>query len=103
MSFSSRNQIMSLYVLNNCLASFNTMVDIKLKQWAEEQLPKKSIDIGWVVLKNMFKTMFKENQKVQATDEILDSLKVAVIDEALARHSWEDKVKLYFLCVFCHC
>lgn len=75
------------------------MVDIKLKQWAEEQLPKKSINIGWVVLKDMFKTMFKKNQKLQASDEILDTLKMAVIDEALARHSWEDKVK-YFYYVF---
>lgn len=76
------------------------MVDIKLKQWAEEQLPKKSISVGWAVLKDMFKMMFNENQKVQtATDDILDSLKMAVIDEALARHSWEDKVKLYLYLV----
>lgn len=68
------------------------MVDIKLKQWAEEQLPRKSINIGWIVLKDMFSTMFKENQKLQASDEILENLKMAVIDEALARHSWEDKV-----------
>lgn len=72
------------------------MVDIKLKQWAEEQLPRKSINIGWVVLKDMFKTMFKENQKIQASDEILESLKLAVIDEALMRHSWEDKVIYYY-------
>ncbi|XP_050426803.1 dynamin-like 120 kDa protein, mitochondrial isoform X2 [Adelges cooleyi] len=75
----------------NSTASFNTMVDIKLKQWAEEMLPRKSINIGWTVLKNMFKVMFEENQKVQATDEILETLKMAVIDEALTRHSWEDK------------
>ncbi|KAF0756855.1 dynamin-like 120 kDa protein, mitochondrial isoform X1 [Aphis craccivora] len=77
----------------NSTASFNTMVDIKLKQWAEEQLPRKSINIGWVVLKDMFKTMFEENQnqKLQASDEILETLKTAVIDEALTRHSWEDK------------
>lgn len=68
------------------------MVDIKLKQWAEEQLPKKSINIGWVVLKDMFKTMFEENQKLQNSDNILDTLKMTVIDEALLRHSWEDKV-----------
>lgn len=79
------------------LASFNTMVDIKLKQWAEEQLPRKSINIGWNVLKSMFKTMFKENQKNQASDEILDTLKIAVIDEALERHVWEDKVKYLYL------
>ncbi|XP_015376444.1 PREDICTED: dynamin-like 120 kDa protein, mitochondrial isoform X2 [Diuraphis noxia] len=79
----------------NSTASFNTMVDIKLKQWAEEQLPRKSINIGWVVLKDMFKTLFEENQnqnqKLQASDEILETLKIAVIDEALKRHSWEDK------------
>lgn len=79
------------------------MVDIKLKQWAEEQLPKKSIVVGWAVLKDMFKMLFNENQKVQtATDDILDSLKMAVIDEALARHSWEDKVKLYLYLAHCY-
>lgn len=72
------------------------MVDIKLKQWAEEQLPRKSINIGWIVLKDMFKTMFEENQKLQASDEILDTLKTAVIDEALMRHSWEDKVNYFY-------
>ncbi|VVC43328.1 Hypothetical protein CINCED_3A022888 [Cinara cedri] len=75
----------------NSTASFNTMVDIKLKQWAEEQLPRKSINIGWSVLKNMFRTMFKENQKLKASDEILETLKMAVIDEALEKHAWEDK------------
>lgn len=72
------------------------MVDIKLKQWAEEQLPRKSINIGWSVLKSMFKTMFKENQKNQASDEILETLKMAVIDEALERHIWEEKVKIFY-------
>jgi optic atrophy protein 1 len=66
------------------------MVDIKLKQWAEEQLPKKSINIGWTVLKDMFKRMLEENQN--SSDNILDTLKMAVIDEALERHSWDDKV-----------
>ncbi|XP_050060305.1 dynamin-like 120 kDa protein, mitochondrial isoform X2 [Aphis gossypii] len=77
----------------NSTASFNTVVDIKLKQFAEEQLPRKSINIGWIVLKDMFKTMFEknQNQKLQASDEILENLKTAVIDEALTRHSWEDK------------
>ncbi|XP_025415511.1 dynamin-like 120 kDa protein, mitochondrial isoform X2 [Sipha flava] len=73
----------------NSSASFNTMVDIKLKQWAEEQLPKKSINIGWTVLKDMFKRMLEENQN--SSDNILDTLKMAVIDEALERHSWDDK------------
>jgi len=81
-------------ILCYCIANFNTVVDIKLKQWAEEQLPRKSINIDWVVLKEMFKTMFEgnQNQKLQASDEILETLKTAVIDEALTRHLWEHKV-----------
>lgn len=71
------------------------MVDIKLKQWAEEMFPRKSVNIAWTVLKQMFRVIF-ENQKVQDADEILDKLKMAVIDEALSRHAWEDKVCAYF-------
>lgn len=76
------------------------MVDIKLKQWADEQLPRKSINIGWTVLKDMFKTMFEENQK--SSDDILDTLKIAVIDEAIQRHSWEDKVVINNIFVLIH-
>lgn len=28
------------------LGSFNTTVDIKLKQWAEKQLPQKCVDVN---------------------------------------------------------
>ncbi|XP_050527682.1 dynamin-like 120 kDa protein, mitochondrial isoform X2 [Daktulosphaira vitifoliae] len=84
--------LQAMYEANktNNQASFNTVVDIKLKQWAEEMFPRKSVNIAWTVLKQMFRVIF-ENQKVQAADEILDKLKMAVIDDALSRHAWEDK------------
>ena len=35
---------------HNRSGTFNTTIDIKLKQWAENQLPIKSVEIGWETL-----------------------------------------------------
>ena len=36
---------------HNRTGTFNTTVDIKLKQWTETQLPVKSVEVGWETLK----------------------------------------------------
>ncbi|XP_030373365.1 dynamin-like 120 kDa protein, mitochondrial isoform X2 [Scaptodrosophila lebanonensis] len=71
--------------------SFNTMVDIKLRQWAEQALPAKSVEAGWEALQQEFITLMEKAKKSQDHDGIFDSLKAAVVDEAIRRHSWEDK------------
>lgn len=71
--------------------SFNTMVDIKLRQWAEEVLPAKSVEAGWETLQLEFSDLVEKSKKSQDHDDIFDNLKSAVIDEAIKRHSWEDK------------
>lgn len=71
--------------------SFNTMVDIKLRQWAEEVLPSKSVEAGWETLQDEFNDLFEKAKKSADHDDIFDNLKSAVIDEAIKRHSWEDK------------
>jgi optic atrophy protein 1 len=71
--------------------SFNTMVDIKLRQWAEEVLPSKSVESGWETLQEEFATLIEKAKKNPDHDDIFDNLKSAVIDEAMRRHSWEDK------------
>jgi optic atrophy protein 1 len=67
------------------------MVDIKLRQWAEQALPAKSVESGWEGLQHEFKNLMEKARKSTDHDDIFDNLKTAVIDEAMRRHSWEDK------------
>ncbi|KFB35872.1 dynamin [Anopheles sinensis] len=71
--------------------SFNTMVDIKLRQWAEQALPAKSVEAGWEALQEEFQHLMEVARKTPDHDDLYDNLKSAVIDEAIRRHSWEDK------------
>lgn len=74
--------------------TFNTTVDIKLKQWAEQQLPQKSVESGWEGLQTEFQHFMERAKNRPDHDDIFDNLKTAVVDEAMRRHSWEDKVSL---------
>lgn len=67
------------------------MIDIKLKQWADEVLPSKSVEVGWETLQEEFLDLMDKARKSPDHDDIFDNLKSAVIDEAIKRHSWEDK------------
>uniref|UniRef100_A0A182WFQ7 Dynamin-like GTPase OPA1, mitochondrial n=1 Tax=Anopheles minimus TaxID=112268 RepID=A0A182WFQ7_9DIPT len=71
--------------------SFNTMVDIKLRQWAEQALPAKSVEAGWEALQKEFQHLMEVARRTPDHDDLYDNLKSAVIDEAIRRHSWEDK------------
>ncbi|XP_055916150.1 dynamin-like 120 kDa protein, mitochondrial isoform X2 [Eupeodes corollae] len=71
--------------------SFNTMVDIKLRQWAEQALPAKSVEAGWETLQKEFTDLIEKAKKSPDHDDIFDNLKTAVVDESIRRHSWEDK------------
>nr|CAD7587495.1 unnamed protein product [Timema genevievae] len=72
-------------------SNFNTAVDIKLKQWAEQQLPQKSVEAGWEALQDEFQNFMERAKQSKDHDNIFDNLKTAVVDEAMKRHSWEDK------------
>jgi hypothetical protein len=71
--------------------TFNTTVDIKLKQWAEAQLGLKCVEVGWETLKDQFMNLMDKSKKSKDHDDIFDNLKSNVIDEAMHRHLWEDK------------
>ena len=67
------------------------MVDIKLRHWAEQGLPAKSVESGWEALQQEFQHLMEIARKTPDHDDLFDNLKSAVIDEAIRRHSWEDK------------
>merc|ERR1719273_881418 len=76
---------------HNRTGTFNTTVDIKLKQWAESHLGKKCVEVGWETLKEQFNSLMEKSKKSKDHDDIFDSLKGSVVDEAMHRHLWEDK------------
>lgn len=71
--------------------TFNTSVDIKLRQWAESTLPSQSVECGWESLKSEFQRFMQKASTAPDHDDIFDELKKAVVNEAMKRHKWEDK------------
>ncbi|XP_019873301.2 dynamin-like 120 kDa protein, mitochondrial isoform X2 [Aethina tumida] len=71
--------------------TFNTAVDIKLRQWAQNELPAQSVESGWESLRTEFEQFMKKAASAPNHDDLFDQLKEAVVTEAMRRHSWEDK------------
>ncbi|XP_076652517.1 opa1 mitochondrial dynamin like GTPase isoform X2 [Halictus rubicundus] len=71
--------------------TFNTTVDIKLRHWAEQQLPAKSVESGWECLQHEFEHFMNKAKQSPDHDDLFDQLKTAVVSEAMRRHSWEEK------------
>lgn len=72
-------------------STFNTNVDIKLRQWTEQELPMKSVQCGWETLQEEFQHFMQKSQQNLDHDDIFDMLKAAVVSEAMKRHTWENK------------
>lgn len=68
-------------------------MDIKLKQWAEQQLPARSVEAGWECLQREFQNFLSQARLNPDHDDIFDNLKNAVVSEAMKRHTWEEKVQ----------
>ena len=68
------------------------MADIKLKQWADVTLPRKCVEVAWETLRDEFCTLLNKAKSNRDHDDIFDNLKAAVVDEAMKRHEWEEKV-----------
>ena len=74
--------------------TFNTTVDIRLKQWADQQLPHRSVECAWETLKEEFRRLVDKAKLSKDHDDIFDQLKAAVVDEVMRKHQWEDKVTI---------
>ncbi|XP_059141467.1 dynamin-like 120 kDa protein, mitochondrial isoform X15 [Physella acuta] len=73
--------------------TFNTAVDIKLRQWADVQLPKKCVEIGWDTLHEQFTNLLEQSKKNKDYDEVFDPLKAAVVQMTKTKHNWEGKAE----------
>lgn len=72
--------------------TFNTTVDIKLKQWTDKQLPHKAVEVAWETLEDEF-ARFMSEPKGKDHDNIFDKLKQAVKDESIKRHKWNEQAE----------
>ncbi|XP_075944212.1 dynamin-like GTPase OPA1, mitochondrial isoform X3 [Anarhichas minor] len=70
--------------------TFNTTVDIKLKQWTDKQLPHKALEVAWETLQEEF-ARFMAEYKGKDQDDIFDKLKEAVKDDSIKRHKWNER------------
>ncbi|XP_068809792.1 dynamin-like GTPase OPA1, mitochondrial isoform X4 [Struthio camelus] len=72
--------------------TFNTTVDIKLKQWTDKQLPNKAVEVAWETLQEEF-SRFMTEHKGKEHDDIFDKLKQAVKEESIKRHKWNERAE----------
>ncbi|CAH0598609.1 unnamed protein product [Chrysodeixis includens] len=69
---------------------FNTAVDIKLREWAESELPLASIRAGREALREEFSELMRRGHD---SDPVYEPVKREAVDEALRRHQWEDRAQ----------
>lgn len=75
---------------------FNTQVDIELSKWAKQKLPQISVEAGWETLQQEFRKLIESTKMQNDHDDIFDDLKMAVLNEVIRRHKWEEKVNMSF-------
>lgn len=73
------------------LGSFNTTVDIKLRDWAIKKLPQKCVQVGLDTLMKEFETIITKNYSNKNHDNLLDELKYSIQDAASKSHKWDTK------------
>ncbi|KAM3968967.1 opa1 mitochondrial dynamin like GTPase isoform 2-T2 [Aphomia sociella] len=69
---------------------FNTSVDIKLREWAEGELPMQSIRAGREALKEEFTELMGSTTD---SDPVYEPVKREAVEEALRRHQWEERAQ----------
>lgn len=73
------------------LGSFNTTVDIKLRDWAVKNLPHKCVQVGLETLMKEFSSILTKDYSNKNHDNLLDSLKAEIQDTASKNHQWDTK------------
>lgn len=79
---------------------FKTHIDIKLKQWVENDLPSKSVEVGREALRDEFENLIEKAKGNLNHDPILDKLEAAVVEESWKRHHWEPKASEVLVSIF---
>ncbi|GMS86049.1 hypothetical protein PENTCL1PPCAC_8224 [Pristionchus entomophagus] len=76
--------------------AFNTLVDIRLKHWAEKELGQRSIQAGWETQRELFERQMKAEAASRTEhDPLFEPIKKAVVEEAMKEHRWDSKASDY--------
>jgi len=73
------------------LGSFNTTVDIKLREWAVKNLPQKCVQVGLDTLMKEFSSIMTKDYSNKNHDNLLDGLKAEIQTAASKNHKWDTK------------
>ncbi|KPM08176.1 dynamin-like protein 120 kDa protein, mitochondrial-like protein [Sarcoptes scabiei] len=80
--------------------NFNVLVDINLKSWIDNYLPKKTVEVGWQVLSEQFWNILIDKKTSQSNSQLKElendeflyrNLKIAVAETILKNHHWDPK------------
>ncbi len=85
------NEIYMPAAQTDSLGSFNTTVDIKLRDWAVKKLPHKCVQVGLDTLMKEFENILTKDYSKKGHDNLLDELKYAIKDAASKNHKWDTK------------
>jgi len=77
--------------------AFNTLVDIKLKHWADSVLPKKCTDVGWETLRDQFLVLMNKDAQSRDHDTLFEPVKRAIVEHAMSQHVWDPKAVDYLV------
>ncbi|KAL5108621.1 hypothetical protein TcWFU_002489 [Taenia crassiceps] len=77
--------------LKTNLGSYQTFVDVLLRDWSQHELPQTCVQVGWEVLYDELERAAKDAEHSRGYDHIFDKLKKEVISQTRNRHQWDGK------------
>lgn len=72
-------------------SSYQTFVDVVLRDWSQHELPQTCVQVGWEVLYDELERSAREAEHSRGYDHIFDKLKKEVITQTRNRHQWDPK------------
>ncbi|KAA3682234.1 optic atrophy protein 1 [Paragonimus westermani] len=74
-------------------SSFQTNIDIWLREWVEKDLPNLAVQTGWRTLYKELDDKLRSVKHAPGHDAIFDHLKDTVHQETRSRHHWDQKAE----------
>ena len=68
---------------------FNTIIDIKLREWKEKNLEQMCLTVGSDAMKLEMRDILEKTASKGEQDPIYDTVKKAAVEMALDKHKWE--------------
>lgn len=72
-------------------SDFNTMIDVKLQEWTDRELPSQCVTLGHRVLLDEFQNLIEQEQNKSSNDPIANNLKNHLVQTCRSQHRWDSK------------